>query len=97
MRLGHAAILIDMPSGPAYAYEIACGQKCPYGIGYRAEQVLNWRSTVVSGKTVLDQVTLRECGYEADGMFGEKELIRYRVLHRANDPATDQPVIAWTI
>lgn len=89
MRQGHAAILVDMPTGPAYAYEIARGRKRPYWIGYRADQIVNWRSAVVDGQTVLDQVTLRECSMEPDGMFGEVEVVKYRTLRRMNGAGVD--------
>lgn len=97
MRQGHAAILVDMPMGPAYAYEIARGRKRPYWIGYRADQIVNWRSTVIDGQTVLNQVTLKECSYEPAGMFGEEEVTKYRVLRRILDAETEKWIVGWEI
>ena len=83
MRDGHAAILVDMPpalqEGATLDDEIRA-QRRPYWVSYTADQIINWRTKVVNGKTVLDLVIFKECSQEADGAYGEKMVTRYRVL-----------------
>lgn len=84
MRDGHSFILVDMPpklkEGSTLADEKNAGRR-PYWVSYTADQAVNWRVEVIGGKTVLTQITFRECTYEADGDFGEREVVRYRVLN----------------
>lgn len=83
MRDGHAAILVDMPPalepGATLADEQAAGRR-PYWVSYRAEQIINWRTSVVNGQTKLTLVVFKECSREPDGEYGEKKVTRYRVL-----------------
>jgi hypothetical protein len=83
MRDGHAAILVDMPpklqEGATRADELNAGRR-PYWISYSADQIINWRVKVVSGQTMLDLVVFKECTQEPDGEYGEKMVVRYRVL-----------------
>lgn len=80
---GHAFIYVDMPpplpEGSTLADERAAGMR-PYWVSYTADQAINWRTEVVAGQTRLSQITFRECTQEADGAYGETEVIRYRVL-----------------
>jgi hypothetical protein len=80
---GHALILVDMeaplPPGSTRADEIASGRR-PYWVKYKKDQAINWKSDRINGETVLTQITLEECATEAEGEYGEKEVIRYRVL-----------------
>src|SRR5262245_10633704 len=83
MRDGHAAVLVDMPpampEGSSVADEQAAGRR-PYCVSYSADQIINWRTKVVKSKRRFTLVVLKECTYEEDGEYGEKEVIRYRVL-----------------
>lgn len=83
MRDGHAAILVDMPlplsPEATLADERASGRR-PYWVSYRADQIINWRTTVVHGQTKLDLLVLREQSCEPDGEYGEVNVTRYRVL-----------------
>jgi len=80
---GHALILVDMeaplPPGSTRADEIASGRR-PYWVKYKKDQAINWKSDRINGETVLTQITLQECATEDAGEYGEKEVIRYRVL-----------------
>jgi hypothetical protein len=53
-----------------------------YASLYRAEDIINWRTSQVGGKTVLSLVVLRECKEEPDlaDPFKTKARIIYRVL-----------------
>ncbi|MGG4664436.1 DUF4055 domain-containing protein [Providencia vermicola] len=53
--------------------------KLPYIFQYRAEDIINWRTTRINGRTMLTLVVLRETVEEEDG-FGFKDAIQYRVL-----------------
>lgn len=53
--------------------------KLPYIFQYRAEDIINWRTDRINGRTMLTLVVLRETVEEADG-FGFKDAIQYRVL-----------------
>lgn len=83
LRDGHAVIFVDMPPplppGATLADEKRSGRR-PYWIEYKAEQIINWRTRNVGGKTVLDLIVFRECTQESDGEYGQKEVTRYRVL-----------------
>lgn len=81
---GHAFIYVDMPKklppGSTLTDERANGQR-PYWLRYEPEQAVNWRTRIMGGIEVLDQITFRECTYEPVGLYGEAEVIKYRVLH----------------
>jgi hypothetical protein len=83
-----------LPEGATRADELATGRR-PYWVSYRASDALNWRSEmetrvvtlsngetilVPTGRRILKRITFEECGYEQDGLYGEKEVKRYRVL-----------------
>lgn len=81
MRDGHAAILVDMPpqltEGATAADEKG---RQPYWVSYCADDIINWRTSVVNGQTRLDLIVFREINREPDGDYGEKVVTRYRVL-----------------
>jgi Domain of unknown function (DUF4055) len=83
VRDGHAAILVDMPppleEGSSQADEIEAGRR-PYWVSYSADQIINWQTEVIDGKTRLSLVVVKECSHELDGKYGQKEVTRYRVL-----------------
>lgn len=53
--------------------------KLPYIFQYRAEDIINWRTDRINGRTMLTLVVLRETVEEEDG-FGFKDVLQYRVL-----------------
>lgn len=53
--------------------------KLPYIFQYQAEDIINWRTDRINGRTMLTLVVLRETVEEEDG-FGFKDAIQYRVL-----------------
>ncbi len=81
---GHSFIVVDMPAMDANVQTAAdeMGRRS-YWCVRQATNALNWRTGVVNGKTILTQITFKECTYEADGAFGEKEVVRYRVYKLA--------------
>ena len=84
---GHSFIVVDMPakseSVQTAADEKAVGSRS-YWCNREAKSALNWRTAVVNGKTVLTQITFKECTTEANGAFGETKVVRYRV-YRLNE------------
>ncbi len=81
LTYGLAGILVEAPRGPAgtLADQAAAGVR-PYFLRVMHGQILGWRTEVVSGRRVLAQLRLSECGGEADGAFGERAVERVRVL-----------------
>jgi len=83
VRDGHAAILVDMPPalepGSTLADEMQAGRR-PYWVSYCADQIINWRTSVIDGQTKLTLVVFKECSTEPDGEYGEQKVTRYRVL-----------------
>ncbi len=58
------------------------GADRPYWVGYRREQVLNWRTGVYNGDLVLTLLVLEECEERPDptNRFATRTVSRYRVL-----------------
>lgn len=77
---GHCFLYVDMqprlPDGATAEDEVRAGRR-PYFVKYRKDQAVNWR---VDARGKLQQITFKECTYEAAGEYGEEEVIRYRVL-----------------
>lgn len=81
LRDGHAAILVDMPPALGEGATLADERgRRPYWVGYEAEQIINWRTEVIDGQTVLTLIVFHECSLEPDGEFGQAEVERYRVF-----------------
>jgi uncharacterized protein DUF4055 len=87
MQDGHALLLTDAPplpsradGQPATLQDLRDAKWRPYWVQYRANQIVNWRTQVVAGQVMLSQLTLKECALESDGIYGEREVVRYRVL-----------------
>lgn len=90
LRDGNGGILVDMPplSESAQAKLAAGGQLTladrsndrPFWVFYEASQIVNARYRKDGSRQVLEQITLEERTLEADGAFGEREVVRYRVL-----------------
>lgn len=90
VRDGHSFIMVDSPPPlqqsitsaapvPDAADDQAAGRR-PYWVTYEKHQAYNWASDRINGETVLTRITFRECVTVADGEYGEKEKIKYRVL-----------------
>lgn len=79
---GHSFVVVDMPakdeSVQTAADELASGGRS-YWCLRQAKNALNWDTAVVKGKTILTQITFKECSTERKGRFGEQEVVRYRV------------------
>lgn len=84
--LGRFGILVDMPDD-ADPKEIR-----PYWVGYRTEQITNWRETTANGDTYPTLIVLKE-QYEIEiNEFELKKDDQYRVLQLVPDtrvPATE--------
>ena len=59
-------------------------------IPYTAEQVINWRTDVISGRKLLTLVVLAESYLEGDDEFEQEAKTQYRVLRLREDGYTQQ-------
>jgi hypothetical protein len=93
LEAGHAGILIDVPRVEnggrplMQSEERALGVR-PYWVHVRKEDTFGYRTAVIAGETVLTQLVIRETSQEPDGEFGQKEVVRYRVLQRTDSGIT---------
>ena len=94
---GHAFILVEMEkaldpnldlSGQASGADEQAAGRRPYWVRYKADQAVNWRTSRINGEEQLTQITFKECNYEPDGEYGEKEVVRYRAFKRVGDKVT---------
>jgi len=89
MQPGLAGVLVDYPdvgTGPGgrrltLAEERVRGAR-PYWVHYTAEQIRNFRTQIVNGRTVLTLLVLEESSNEPVGDFGSEAVTRYRVFRR---------------
>lgn len=89
LRDGHAFIYVDMPPAPQQSEVTMASEPTaadeqsmrPFWVSYAKSQAINWYCENVNGQEVLMQITFRECVYERDGDFGEKEVLQYRVFN----------------
>ncbi|WP_322884164.1 DUF4055 domain-containing protein [Sinorhizobium medicae] len=89
MDVNRVGVLVDYPnvgavaSGKVVTLDVAdkLGIRV-YASIYKAEDIINWRTTQVGGKSVLSLVVLRECTEVIDpaDMFCVTKKIQYRVL-----------------
>lgn len=74
VAVGRYGVLVDVP--------VEGGD--PYQVGYRAENILNWRQSVIAGVPTTTLVVLREISERPDeDGFAMKEVERFRVLQLA--------------
>lgn len=75
-------ILTDYPSAPEglTKEQVKALELQPYFAFYPFESIINWRHTVVAGKTILSMVVLKEIGSESVDEFEDRPVDRYRVL-----------------
>lgn len=96
---GHVFILVDMQpalaQGATLADEIRAGRR-PYWVKYKKDQAVNWRSMKIDGQLVLGQITFEEKSSEPAGLYGEREVCRYRTLTLEADEAGGQRV-RWEV
>lgn len=83
---GHTFVLVDMPppvtvDNPNATAADEIGRR-PYWVHVKANQIVNWDTGVENGKTVLTQVSIKECVKLSTGRFTQKEITQYRVLTR---------------
>lgn len=84
---GFGGILVEAPKkitpangrAPTRAEQQAAGIR-PYWVRVKHDQVLGWRTRKINGASVLTQLRIAEADTEDDGDFGEKEVLRVRVL-----------------
>lgn len=89
LRDGHAFIYVDMPAAPETSKVTLASEPTaadeqalrPFWRSYSKSQAINWHFENINGQDVLMQITFRECAYERDGEFGEKEVMQYRVFN----------------
>ncbi|MFN6965206.1 MAG: DUF4055 domain-containing protein [Pyrinomonadaceae bacterium] len=96
---GHCVVLIDfplVPEGelPQNRAELPKMKFRPYWTRFRPEDVINWRTEVVNGETIVTQITFRECVSVPSGDFGEKEETRYIRWYMTTDKE-GKPVAAY--
>jgi hypothetical protein len=93
LETGHCAILVDYPdTTSAIIPRMPNGKPTreadltfrPYWVLIKKDNIISWRTTTIAGRLVLTQLVVKETTSVADGAFGEKEQIRYRV-HWRND------------
>jgi hypothetical protein len=83
MVAGHAAWLIEYPDTQGRVLrKDEERQVQPYWVPLRKEQLLSWRTATEAGRLVLTQLVVEEKAMEPSGLFGEKEVTRYRVFTR---------------
>lgn len=77
---GHSFVVVEMPAKSETVLTAAdeLGNRS-YWCMRQAKDALNWRTEVVDGKTILTQITFKECTKEPAGLFGEADVVRYRV------------------
>jgi hypothetical protein len=79
---GHSFVVVERPPQAedveTLEDEIKSGART-YWCMRQAKDAVNFRPFVMRGKTEIGQISFRECTKEADGRFGEKEVVRYRV------------------
>lgn len=79
---GRYGILVDYPQveeGLTQEQVTALDLKA-YFAAYKAESIINWKTTVVNGKLVLSLVVLKEMASEMVDEFTDKEVAQFRVL-----------------
>jgi hypothetical protein len=71
VRYGHVGVLVDAPAD-------ANGR--PYWVTYSPREILGWRTELVDGQQKFTQLRLLEKVFEADGLYGEKQVEQVRLL-----------------
>ena len=87
LQTGHAGILVDMPTSPAPDRALMIGEEQdlgmrPYWLHIKAEQIINWRTDVLNGVTILTLLVIKERAVAPVGDFMTTIISRYRVYRR---------------
>lgn len=87
LKVGRDGVLIDLSTA----------QQRPYWAPYRAESIVNWRTSRIGGDEVLTMVVLYETPQESDPKdpFTPKDVKQYRVLELRQ--INGQPVYTQTV
>lgn len=104
---GFGGILVEAPKKiapanghtPTRAEQQAAGVR-PYWVRVKHDQILGWRTSKLGGASVLTQLRIGEVETEDDGEFGEKEVVRVRVLEPGSYrvyQAPEDKSSTWTI
>ena len=82
LTAGHAAILVEFPTtdGSQNAAVEMRGEVRPYWVPIKKDDIMSWRTRIEDGKTLLEQIVIRESKYVPDGEFGTVLQVLYRVL-----------------
>jgi hypothetical protein len=78
---GHSVIVVDCsrPDNPVDNHADAMKAEIrPYWKGYRAEEIINWKTTSINGEITLKQIVFCEQTMEEEGDYGERPVTRYR-------------------
>ncbi|WP_442577852.1 DUF4055 domain-containing protein [Mesorhizobium sp. ASY16-5R] len=115
MAVNRVGVLVDYPDAKQAAADRVVTVEVAEKLGlrvyaslYHAEDIINWRTTRVGGKTVLSLVVLRECVHEVDPAdeFNVTTRIQYRVLELLNgryqqsvwqENSNGHRVTSWTL
>jgi len=97
MTAGHAAILVEFPKTPE-GVTLTLGDEQelklrPYWVAIKKDAIVSVRMAAVNGIETLTQIVLREQTYVADGAYGVRSQLRYRVLFRDLDTG----VVGWRL
>lgn len=79
LAVGRCGVLVDLAKDDD-------SRNRPYWVGYRAEQILNWRTTMIGGTRTLVLVVLKESveSPHPENRFATKCTEQYRVLELVN-------------
>lgn len=82
LTVGRHGALVDMPSDGG-------AELRPYWVPYLAQNIVNWRTAMQAGDTILTRVVLKECVEEPDpkDQWASVDVIQYRVLELTVDGA----------
>lgn len=83
MAVGRVGIMVDFPEGVKPGMTVAEVEALnirPFLRWYLAENIINWRSTVINGRRVLTMVVLKEAVESLKDEFTVEDVTRYRVL-----------------
>jgi hypothetical protein len=83
IAVGRVAILVDYPEGIPAGLSVAEVERLnirPFLRSYKAENIINWRTTNIGGREVLTMVVLLENIERITEEFVSEEVVQYRVL-----------------
>ena len=92
LETGRSFLLVDYPEAGSNmsAEEVEMYKLQPSIIPYTAEQVTNWQTSSIGGKSVLSLVVLAEDYNNSDDEFGHDTMTQYRVLRLNEDGYSQQ-------